>query len=92
MEEEESERYPEVEKIILEILKNKTSGISDYATLRKSLPGISRHQFYISIGHLKKDDVVEDGALETITTLFPVNNDTIIEAPIRSGLIKLIKK
>jgi len=88
---EELERYPEVEKAIVELLESK-NGLSDYATLQTLMPKIGTKEFFISTHHLIEGGVIKDGPLKEIKALVQWNENMLVEAPGLSRLIILLKK
>jgi hypothetical protein len=88
--EEEIKRFPEVEKIIIDLLKSKNK-VSDYLTLQTLLPNVSTEEFFVSTRFLIKDGLIKDGSLEKIKTLVQWDEKTLIEAPGLSRLIILVK-
>ncbi|MCK4592280.1 hypothetical protein KAT63_02440 [Candidatus Parcubacteria bacterium] len=88
---EEIERFPEVEKRIIELLESK-KGLSDYSTLQNLLPNVSDKEFFISTHFLIEDGKIKDGSLEKIKTLVQWDKNTLVEAPALSRLIMLVKE
>jgi len=63
--EEESERFPEVEKIIIETLEDQ-GGVSDYSTLQDLLPGVPIDQFLLSMCYLTREGTIIEGDIREV--------------------------
>ena len=68
MELENLERFPEIERAIIEALEEK-GGKSDFSTLENLFPRIETKKFVISLHFLEKEGLIKEGKLANNTTL-----------------------
>ena len=89
--EEGTERFPEVEKAIIDLLESK-NGRSNYIILQRSIPNVDGREFRISISLLVRDGKIKIGPLEEIETVSKLDKRMILESSTLSISIILVQE
>ena len=87
---EKAERYPEIEKSIIELLESK-NGLSDFITLQKLFSDADGRKFRLSIGLLIKDGRIKNGSLEEVEAIVQCKG-TPVETSVLSASIILVQE
>lgn len=83
------ERFPDVEKVIIETLMIR-GRVSDYSTLQDLLPGVSIHEFLMSMCHLQREGKVKEGDLKEVGCFVNVEN-TLVPGTGVAKVVSLVK-
>lgn len=87
---EKAERYPEIEKSIIELLESKNR-LSDFVTLQRLFPDADGRKFRVSMGFLAKDGRIKNGSLEEVEAIVQCKG-TPVETSALSASIILVQE